>query len=133
LDLGNLLNILKKIKKNTKKTYQKSILILVDFHILSHTFWNYIFINKSDYENQKIEQELFTHELTHVAQKHTIDVLILEVIQIVFWINPFFILLKKAVQLNHEFLADERVINQHKNTFQYQHLLLNSAAWKNEY
>ena len=129
----NLLNIHKKIKRNTKKTYQKSILILVDDHILPHTFWNYIFINKSDYENQKIEQELFTHELTHVTQKHTIDVLILEVIQIVFWINPFFILLKKAVQLNHEFLADEKVINQHKNTIQYQHLLLNSAAWKNEY
>jgi hypothetical protein len=106
---------------------------LVDDHILPHTFWNYIFINKSDYENQKIEQELFTHELTHVTQKHTIDVLILEVIQIVFWINPFFILLKKAVQLNHEFLADERVIKQHKNTFQYQYLLLNKAAWKNDY
>ena len=88
---------------------------------------------KNDYENQKIEQELFTHELTHVTQKHTLDVLILELIQIVFWINPFFILLKKAVQLNHEFLADETVINQHKNTFQYQHLLLNKAAWKNEY
>jgi bla regulator protein BlaR1 len=129
----NLIKILQKIKRNTKKTYQKSILILVDDHILPHTFWNYIFINKSDYENQKIEQELFTHELTHVTQKHTLDVLILEVIQIVFWINPFFILLKKAVQLNHEFLADERVINQHKNTFQYQYLLLNKAAWKNDY
>jgi bla regulator protein BlaR1 len=129
----NLLNILKKIKRNTKKTYQKSILVLIDDRILPHTFWNYIFINKSDYEHQKIEQELFTHELTHVTQKHTLDVLILEVIQIIFWINPLFILLKKAVQLNHEFLADERVINQHKNTIQYQHLLLNSAAWKNDY
>ena len=106
---------------------------MIDDRILPHTFWNYIFINKSDYENQKIEQELFTHELTHVNQKHTLDVLILEIIQIIFWINPFFILLKKAVQLNHEFLADERVINQHKNTIQYQYLLLNSAAWKNDY
>lgn len=88
---------------------------------------------KSDYENQKNEQELFTHELTHVIQKHTFDVLILEILQIIFWINPVFILLKKAAQLNHEFLADERVINQHKNTIQYQHLYLNSAAWKNDY
>lgn len=37
------------------------------------------------------------------------------------------------MQLNHEFLVDENVINQHKNTFQYQHLLLNKAAWNNQY
>jgi bla regulator protein BlaR1 len=129
----NLFKIIHKIRKNTKVTYQKAKLVLVSDKILPHTFWNFIFINKDDYENEKIEQELFTHELTHVTQRHTLDVLILELAQVIFWINPFFILLKKAVQLNHEFLADERVIKQHKNTFQYQHLLLNTAAWKNEY
>jgi hypothetical protein len=129
----NLFMIINKIRENTKVKYQKAKLVLVDDKILPHTFWNYIFTNKSDYENQKIEQELFTHELTHVAQKHTLDILILEVVQILFWVNPFYILLKKAVQLNHEFIADERVINQHKNTFQYQHLLVNKAAWKNDY
>tara|TARA_R110002126_G_scaffold152203_4_gene299337 strand:- start:40788 stop:42827 length:2040 start_codon:yes stop_codon:yes gene_type:complete len=129
----NLFHIIQKITRNKKVTYQKAILVLVDDKILPHTFWNYIFINKKDYENQKIEQELFTHELTHVTQKHTLDVLLLEFLQAIFWINPFFILLKKAVQLNHEFLADETVINQHKNTLQYQHLLVNKAAWKNDY
>ena len=42
----NLINILQKVKRNTKKPYQKSILVLVDDQILPHTFWNYIFINK---------------------------------------------------------------------------------------
>ncbi|MCG1036011.1 M56 family metallopeptidase [Polaribacter sargassicola] len=129
----NLVNILNKVRENTKITYQNSKLVLVDDKIQPHTFWNYIFINKEDYRYQKIEQELFTHELTHVTQKHTLDILIIEIIQIVFWINPFFILLKKAMKLNHEFLADDTVINQHKNTFQYQYLLLNKAAWKNDY
>ena len=129
----NLFKIINKIRKNTKVTYQKARLVLVSDKILPHTFWNFIFINKIDYENQKIEQELFTHELTHVTQKHSLDVLILEVIQILFWINPFIIILKKAMQLNHEFIADERVIYQHKNPLQYQHLLLNKAVWKNEY
>lgn len=129
----NLFNIIYKISKNSKVNYLSSKLVLVDDKIVPHTFWNYIFINKNEYESNKIEQELFTHELTHATQKHTLDVLILEILQILFWINPLFILLKKAVQLNHEFLADEKVINQHKNTFQYQHLLLNRAAWKNDY
>tara|TARA_R110001592_G_scaffold203166_4_gene452903 strand:+ start:94 stop:1764 length:1671 start_codon:yes stop_codon:yes gene_type:complete len=129
----NLFVILQKIKKNKQVNYQNATLVLIADNILPHTFWNCIFINKNDFENQKIEKELFTHELTHVTQKHTLDILILEFVQIIFWINPFFILLKKAVQLNHEFLADENVINQHKNTFQYQHLLVNKASWKNDY
>ena len=129
----NLYRIILKTKNSTTIKYRKANLVLVDDKILPHTFWNYIFINKNDYEKKNIEKELFTHELTHVTQKHTLDILLLELLQIFFWINPCFIWLKKAIQLNHEFLADENVINQHKNTFQYQYLLLNKAAWKNEY
>jgi beta-lactamase regulating signal transducer with metallopeptidase domain len=129
----NIYKIATKIHVNQKIKHENATLVLVDDKILPHTFWSYIFINKEECFNEKIEEELFTHELTHVTQKHTIDVLIIEILQAVFWINPLFILLKKAVQLNHEFLADETVINQHKNTTQYQHLLLNKAAWNNEY
>ncbi|MFK8060778.1 MAG: M56 family metallopeptidase [Polaribacter sp.] len=129
----NLFKIVRKIKLSEKVNYKNSTLVLVADKILPHTFWNYIFINKNEYKNGKIEEELFTHELTHVTQKHTLDVLLIELLQAVFWINPLFIFLKKAIQLNHEFLADETVINQHKNTFQYQHLLVNKAAWNNEY
>lgn len=129
----NLFRIIKKISLHKKVQQNNATLVLVDDKILPHTFWSYIFLNKTDYENGKIEEEIFTHELTHVTEKHTFDVLIIELLQAIFWINPFFIFLKKAMQLNHEFLADENVINQHKNTFHYQHLLLNKAAWNNEY
>ncbi|UAM96877.1 M56 family metallopeptidase [Polaribacter litorisediminis] len=129
----NLFKIIQKIRLHTHIKLENASLVLVDDPILPHTFWNFIFINKTDYKNGKIEEELFTHELTHVTQKHTIDVLLIEFLQAIFWINPLFIFLKKAMQLNHEFLADENVINQHKNTFHYQHILVNKAAWNNEY
>jgi hypothetical protein len=129
----NLFKIIQKIRLHKKIKLDNARLILVEDEILPHTFWNYIFINKTAYEQGRIEKELFTHELTHVNQKHTLDVLIIELLQAVFWINPLFIFLKKAVQLNHEFLADENVIHQHKNMLQYQHLLLNKAAWNNKY
>ncbi|WP_435415478.1 M56 family metallopeptidase [Polaribacter aestuariivivens] len=129
----NLFKIIKKIRQNEKVNHGKATLVLVNDKILPHTFWNFIFVNKNDYNDGKIEAELFTHELTHVIQKHTFDVLFIELLQAIFWINPLFIFLKKAIQLNHEFLADEKVINQYKNPFQYQHLLLNKAAWNNEY
>jgi beta-lactamase regulating signal transducer with metallopeptidase domain len=129
----NVFKIIRKIKANKKIQHQTATLVLVEDNILPHSFWNAIFINKSEFEQGTIETELFTHELTHVTQKHTLDIVLIEMLHILFWINPLFIFLKKAIQLNHEFLADETVINQHQNTFQYQHLLLNKAAWNNEY
>lgn len=129
----NLLKIARKISANTQLKIDNAVLVLVEDAISPHTFWNYIFINKDEYKSHKIEDELFTHELTHVTQKHTFDVLLIEVLKIVFWFNPLFYFLKKSIQLNHEFIADEKVINSFKNISEYQYLLLNKAAWNNDY
>jgi len=131
--INNLHHIIKKIKVNEIIKGDHAKFVPVADEILPHTFWNYIFINKEDYSNQKIEEELFTHELAHVTQRHTFDVLILEILQVLFWFNPLFFLLKKAVQLNHEFLADDKVISSHDNISRYQTLLLSKASWKNKY
>ena len=50
--------------------------------------------------------------------------------QIVFWFNPLLILYKKAIKLNHEFLADEAVNNQFNSVIYYQNLLLKIASDK---
>jgi len=131
--IKSLLDIILKIKQHQITSYQSAKLVLVKDDILPHTFWNYIFINKEEYLSKKVEKELFTHELTHVTQKHTLDVLIVEALQIVLWFNPFFYPLKKAIQLNHEFLADDNVIASHQDIPKYQYLLLDKAAWKNKY
>jgi hypothetical protein len=129
----NLLGLLIKIKTNEIIRYANAKLVLVEDTILPHTFWNYIFINKEEFQNKKVEKELFTHELTHVTQRHTLDVLIVESLHIALWFNPFFYPLKKAIQLNHEFLADDKVIASHQDIPKYQYLLLDKAAWKNDY
>ncbi len=129
----NIQNITSRIKRNPSVEYKNSELVLVDEKILPHTFLNTIFINKSDYENRNIEDELYTHELTHVAQKHTLDILFIEIIKCVFWFNPILIFYKKAIQLNHEFLADEKVVNSYNNIPVYQSLLLSKANEKQQY
>jgi len=123
----NILKIISKINSNTKIDYKNATLVLLKEKVLPHTFLNYIFINEIDYNNQKIEAELFSHELTHVSQKHTFDVIFVEILKTVFWFNPIFIFYKKAIQLNHEFLADEKVVNSYSNIPFYQNLLLSKA------
>lgn len=125
--LSNLLKIISKINSNKSVDYKNAKLILLEEKVLPHTFLNFIFINETDYNNRKIVTELFSHELTHVVQKHTFDVLFIELLKTIFWFNPIFIFYKKAIQLNHEFLADEKVITTYNNVSFYQNLLLSKA------
>lgn len=129
----NLYKLLDTAHSNPNKAYNGATVVLVDDNILPHSFWNYIFVNKEQFRNNEIEEELFTHELAHIRQKHTFDVLLLEVFQIFFWFNPLVIWTKKTVQLNHEFLADEHVISSYNNISRYQYLLLDKASWNNTY
>lgn len=106
-------------------------IVLTEESILPHSFWKSIFINKEAFENGKIPSELIVHEKAHIKQKHTLDILFVEVLQIVFWFNPLLLFYKKAIKLNHEFLADEAVNKEFDSVKSYQNLLLDFASGKN--
>lgn len=129
----HLIKIKRKITSNASEKIKNATLILLNEKVLPHTFLNYIFINKDDFKNRKIEDELFTHELTHVNQKHTFDILFIELLKTIFWFNPLFISYKRAIQLNHEFLADEKVVTSYNNVPFYQTLLVEKASWNNTF
>ncbi|WP_020213252.1 M56 family metallopeptidase [Flavobacterium rivuli] len=131
--VNNLLHFKKAIRSNKTVIHKNAVLILLNDKILPHTFLHYIFINKQEYENRLIEDELFTHELTHVNQKHTLDILFIEALLTVFWFNPLLYFYKKAIKLNHEFLADEAVVSQTHNVINYQQLLLQKAVPATQY
>jgi beta-lactamase regulating signal transducer with metallopeptidase domain len=59
--------------------------------------------------------------------KHSLDILLIETLKVLFWFNPIFIFYKKAIQLNHEFLADEKVVKSHNDVPFYQNLLISKA------
>ena len=120
----NYSKLISKSKSNPIVKYKNAKLVLLDEKTLPHTFLNFIYINFEDYNNRNIEDELYTHELVHVNQKHTLDILFIEVLKVIFWFNPLFIFFKKAMQLNHEFLADEEIVKTYNNVPFYQNLLL---------
>lgn len=123
-----LVKLGKNIKNNPSKKWYNASLILLFKPLVPHTFFNYIFINKTEYEQDQIEKELLLHEYEHVKQKHSIDILFIELIQLVFWFNPFIYLIKKSIKLNHEFLADQAVLNTNISIDRYQLLLLQIAG-----
>lgn len=123
----NLFAIVYKTKNNSLVPYLDAKLVLTKDNRVPHSFFNYIFIYKEDFERGIIEKEIFRHELAHIKQKHSADILFIELINIFAWINPLLYFYRKAIQLNHEFLADEFVINTGSSTQDYQLLLLNKA------
>lgn len=124
----NCFKLISKSKSNPIVKHKNANLVLVDEKTIPHTFLNFIYINFEDYNNRNIEDELYTHELVHVNQKHTIDILFIEVLKVFFWFNPLFIFYKKAIQLNHEFLADEEIVKTYNNVPFYQNLLLQKSS-----
>tara|TARA_R110000868_G_scaffold104728_2_gene288663 strand:+ start:3798 stop:5549 length:1752 start_codon:yes stop_codon:yes gene_type:complete len=120
----NLYKLVQKIRLNPKYKNQNFINVLLKDLVAPHTFFNYIFLNKTHYENSQIPKEVLLHEQAHAKQIHALDILFIETLQILFWFNPLFYFIKKDIKLNHEFLADQAVINNGANTKYYQELLL---------
>lgn len=122
--LGNLRSLIKNIKSNPKLKSGRIHHVLLQELIAPHTFFSYIFFNKRNYEAHKIPQEVFWHEETHARQKHSLDILLLELIQIVFWFHPLVYWAKHLAKLNHEFLADQAVLKRGASVPNYQKLVL---------
>ncbi|WP_250433205.1 M56 family metallopeptidase [Hanstruepera flava] len=120
----NLSRIVRRIKQNPKFKAQSFIHVLLHDLVHPHTFLNYIFFNKTKYEAHEIPEEVLLHEETHAREKHALDILFIEVFQIIFWFNPLLYFIKKDIKLNHEFLADQAVINHGFELKNYQNTLL---------
>lgn len=124
----NLLNISKTIRNNYRIKTSLYTKVLMLKSIVPHSFFNYIFINRNAFEEKAIPHEVLQHEEAHVLQKHSVDIILIELLQIIFWFNPLFVYLKHAVKLNHEYLADAYVIQRQDNIFNYQNLLINFSS-----
>jgi len=88
------------------------------FSFFKWLFWN----NKIELQSDN-GQQIFRHELFHMQQRHSWDIAFLELTTSVFWINPFFHLIKKEVTTIHEFLADEFATKEN-DKWSYAELLL---------
>jgi hypothetical protein len=91
--------------------------------VLPFSFLNNIYVCTAEYNENELP-EIIEHERVHVQQKHTVDVLISEIICVFNWYNPFAWLLKKAIRENLEFIADDAVIRKGIDKKSYQYLLL---------
>ncbi len=87
------------------------------------SFLNYVFVSR---ESQKSESynKMIVHELEHVKQGHSFDIIIVEILTAFQWFNPFMWMLRRSIRENHEYLADQAVLNSGVKRGFYKKLLL---------
>lgn len=113
-----------KSMKNPASSFKGHKVVLVDKEVVPHTFWKTIYVNKEQYENKEINEEVMIHELIHAEQNHSLDILIIEILKTICWFNPVLYFYKKAIQINHEYIADDKVLFNGADIADYQTLLL---------
>jgi hypothetical protein len=87
------------------------------------SFFNYLFIGSKTTGSDII----IRHELVHIRQKHTLDVLFLELVKIINWFNPFVYLLQNSIKTVHEYIADEQTAAYETDALAYSSFLVNNA------
>ena len=119
-----IFKLIKEIEFSEKIKQDHYQFILKQNKFTPYSFWNAIFLNKSEFLEGKIDYKIILHEKAHVNQKHSIDVIFTEIMLCLFWFNPAFYFYRKAIVTNHEFLADEVVLSQNNDIISYQKLIL---------
>lgn len=91
------------------------------------SFFNIAFIHTEISKSCELK-EILAHEKVHIRGLHWFDLLIIELLTVIFWFNPFIWLFEYAIKQNHEYLADKGVLAQGHNAGRYQALLLNQLT-----
>ena len=92
-------------------------------NITPFSFFGMIFINSEMHSKEELEQ-IIIHEHTHVSEKHSLDIMLVESILLFSWWNPAVWLLKREMAMNLEYLADVGVLREGVDSREYQYHLL---------
>lgn len=87
------------------------------------SFLDYLFVSRN-LESTPGWEKMLAHESEHIRQGHTVDILIVELISILQWFNPFFWLLRRVIKENHEYMADQAVLKKGVRVDQYKDILI---------
>ncbi|MCX6318242.1 MAG: energy transducer TonB [Bacteroidetes bacterium] len=95
-----------------------------------YSFFHWLFWNRNIELNSAKGEQVFRHELFHITQKHSYDIMYAELLTTLGWFNPFFHLMKKELKAIHEFLADQFAVHENKK-WEYAEFLLMHALQTN--
>lgn len=110
------------IRRNPKKSVRGIHIVKLKEQQPLFSFLNYLFIYRLP-ASKEDRRRMFEHEKKHIQQRHSLDLLFVELACITNWFNPLVWLYKNAILENHEYIADRQVIHKYR-TGGYPELLI---------
>ena len=96
------------------------------------SFLTYLFLNEGEqYLRNEELRGVIAHEKIHIQQKHTVDIILMELVAIFCWFNPVVKKIKNAIRQTHEFIADKYVVSNTISIEEYSRLILKLSSSRN--
>lgn len=115
--------LLKLTRTQKSLLHNKYKLVKVEDANTAFSFFNYVFIGT----NVSGADTMIRHELVHIDQKHSVDIVFLELVKIINWFNPFIYLLQRSLKTVHEYIADEQTAAYENDALTYSSFLVSNA------
>lgn len=126
------------LKRNGIVIYGKDYsLVQIKGSKAAFSFFKNVFLG--DAIPKEKEPQILAHELVHIRQWHSLDLLFFEILRIVLWFNPMVYLFQNRIAELHEFIADSKATKEDKmgqyqlllsQVFQTQHLSFINQFYK---
>jgi beta-lactamase regulating signal transducer with metallopeptidase domain len=123
IGLTKLMLLLFQTRIYRRKKYR---LALVNRPIAPMSFGHFIIISKHDYRENK--NEILNHEMAHIQFRHTYDLLMVELVKLFHWFNPFVYQLRNDLKEIQEFQVDRHLLNSGMDIKKYQLLLIKKCV-----
>ena len=118
----NLWSIKNMIQGSKRKKQKNYIQVFNQNNQSPFSFFNYLFWNGKEDHNTWILE----HELVHINQKHSFDIIFIEVLVALFWFHPAIYFFRKSIKMNHEFISDNWVNRKYGEQKKYAQLILSN-------
>lgn len=118
LYVSRLIYILFLIFSHKKEKHEQMTLVKLQNDKIPFSFFHWLFVSDALKADHRFEAVL-AHERAHAQSFHSLDVLFMELLQLVFWFNPAWYFMRAELKAMHEYEADALAIGQvNKNTYQ---------------
>lgn len=114
------------LKNNTIQKVGSYYMMKTDKETAPFSFFKWIAYNPTQFTADEL-QLIINHEKVHAKEWHSIDIIVSQLLTILFWFNPIMWLYKKELQQNLEFIADQKAQETSSSHINYQKLLLKTS------
>jgi len=124
--LYSIVSVLLLFRKARKSTLNGFRLRVVTDDIPAFSFGRTILISQHDYDLHS--EAIIIHEQSHIRLGHIYDLMLMEMVKIIFWFNPLVYSMIRDLKEIHEFQADDYTLHTGIDATQYQLLIIQKCV-----